>query len=251
MGPKRLLFILENIVLFLVIFGATFSLPYNPDLGWHLRNGELVVQTKSVVQQDLFSHTLPGFGFVNHSWLTDVFLYSVYSRFGLLGIALLSSFILALTLLIPFTVFKVSTFSALFSLAAFWLLIRPDYRGFQAQFMSLFFLGLVFVVWQKSLTKKRRLWFLPFLFLFWSNFHGGAPVGLITLLILIGSRFLLVFRKGGFLKEFIFYSLVFLVCLVVTLLNPSGVKYWENFWLHLTDIVQREYKRRLSNRQGL
>lgn len=246
-GSNKLFLILENIVLFLVIFLITFSLPYNPDLGWHLRNGQVILEQGSVVRQDLFSHTLPGFEFVNHSWLTDVFLFSVYSRFGLVGIGVFSSLVLACTLLIVLVALRASIFSSLFSLVIFWFLIGSEYRGFQAQFISLFFLSLVLVVWKKGMVEKKKLLALPLLFLFWANCHGGAPIGLMALFILIGSRFFWVFggkkkrRKEVFLGDLGFYGLVFLGCCFATLFNPSGVKYWENFFVHLTDAVQREY----------
>lgn len=231
----------EKIVIFLVIFLVTFSLPYNPDLGWHLRNGELIFKTKSVIQKDLFSHTLPGFEFVNHSWLTDVLLFSIYSKFGLLGIAVFSSLLLSLTWLTPFIIFKTSIFLSVLLFSSFCFLTQGDYRGFEAQFISLFFLSLLFAVWQKSLEKKKRLLVLPLIFLLWANFHGGAPVGLIVLLILIGGEFFRAFKKKALSKTFAFYLFVLFLCFLITLLNPSGIRYWQNFYIHLTDKVQKEY----------
>lgn len=238
---KRFFPIFEKFVVFLVIFLATFSLPYNPDLGWHLKNGELTLQTKSILQKDLFSLTLPGFDFVNHSWLTDVLLSSIHSRFGLVGIAVFSSFLLSLTLLIPFIVFKTSIFLSIFLSFVFCLLIREDYRGFHAQFMTLFFLSLVFAIWQKTLEKKKRLLFLPFIFLLWTNFHGGAPIGLFVLFVLVGCKLFCLSKSRIETRTVIFYLFVLCLCLLAVFCNPAGIKYWQNFYIHLTDNVQKEY----------
>lgn len=257
---KRFFPIFEKFVVFLVIFLATFSLPYNPDLGWHLRNGELIIRTKSIIQKDPFSHTLPKFNFVNHSWLTDVLLSLIHSRFGLLGMAVFSSFLLSLTLLIPFIVFKTSIFLSLFLSSVFCLLLREDYRGFQAQFLTLFFLSLLFAVWQKSLKKKKRLLGLPFVFLLWTNFHGGAPIGLFVLFVLVGGKLFCLpeskalktprrcpersqiqnciwAESNGLLQG----GGIPLLSFLATLFNPAGIKYWQNFYIHLTDNVQKEY----------
>lgn len=236
---KRFFPIFEKFVVFLVIFLVTFSLPYNPDLGWHLKNGELILQTKSVLQKDPFSHTLPGFDFVNHSWLTDVLLSSIYSHLGLVGIAVFSSLLLSLTLLILFAVFQASVFSSLSLFSVLWLLIKEDYRGFHAQFMTLFFLSLLFALFCR---KPRVLPVgLPFIFLLWANFHGGAPIGLVVLFVLVGGKLFCLSKSKIETRTVIFYLFVLCLCLLAVFCNPAGIRYWQNFYIHLTDNVQKEY----------
>ena len=48
---------------------------FDPDLGWHLRVGEQIVNTGQIPRYDTFSHTMPGFEWVNHEWIVDAWLW--------------------------------------------------------------------------------------------------------------------------------------------------------------------------------
>src|SRR5215475_1111239 len=54
----------------------------DPDLWWHLRTGELIVQSHDVPHTDPFSFTRQVQPWINHEWLSDVLIYGVYRIAG-------------------------------------------------------------------------------------------------------------------------------------------------------------------------
>src|SRR4051794_25824907 len=59
---------------------------FDPDVWWHLRAGQWVVENKAVTTNDPFS--LPGQqkAWVAYSWLYEVLLYGLVQAFGMVGI---------------------------------------------------------------------------------------------------------------------------------------------------------------------
>ena len=54
----------------------------DPDLWWHLRTGQLILRNHAVFHSDPYSFTRLGQPWVNHEWLSDVFLFAVYRVSG-------------------------------------------------------------------------------------------------------------------------------------------------------------------------
>ena len=48
---------------------GTFML--DPDFGWHLRMGQIILQT-GIPATDPFSYTMQSYPFVDHEWLTNI-----------------------------------------------------------------------------------------------------------------------------------------------------------------------------------
>ena len=72
------------LILFIVLVSCGFFITsgwQDPDFGWHVRTGELILQ-EGVPQQDWYSYTMPDFHWIDHEWLTDVLMYKVYSIYG-------------------------------------------------------------------------------------------------------------------------------------------------------------------------
>src|SRR5690554_6008795 len=80
----------------IVIFSVFFIKIYNttdPDFGWHLRTGEIIIK-EGIPKTDPFSYTMPNFPYVDHAWLTDVFIVVIYSSFGKLGLTIVFSLLM-------------------------------------------------------------------------------------------------------------------------------------------------------------
>ena len=62
-----------------LIYSALFVYliyPYSDfDWGWHYRYGEYFFTHHQILRHDIFSWTMPGYEWVNHSWLYDLVLY--------------------------------------------------------------------------------------------------------------------------------------------------------------------------------
>jgi hypothetical protein len=52
------------------------------DWGWHYRYGEYLFTHGQLLRHDIYSWTMPGYEWVNHSWLYDPFLYILYNQTG-------------------------------------------------------------------------------------------------------------------------------------------------------------------------
>ena len=74
--------------LFFVFNGAT-TLFNDSDTGWHIRNGERIISTRSLPHADPFSFSKPGEPWVAWEWGADVLMGAVYRVSGLGGVALL------------------------------------------------------------------------------------------------------------------------------------------------------------------
>ncbi|MGH9801236.1 MAG: hypothetical protein ACRD82_12795, partial [Blastocatellia bacterium] len=56
------------------------------DTGWHIRTGDLILQTQAVPRHDAFSHTMTGQTWFAWEWLTDVLMAALHGWRGLAGV---------------------------------------------------------------------------------------------------------------------------------------------------------------------
>jgi hypothetical protein len=221
----RLALIVGLISLFALLINVQINLT-TADLGRHLKNGEIFLQTHSVWQTNLYSYTYAGYPFVNHHWGSGVIFYLIYRAFGFSG---LSVFFLLLSVATFLIFFHLAWQNSRFSLA--WLLalfvlpilvsrteIRPE--AFSYLFSGIFWWILVNVK-QKRLS-SRFLYLLPFLMLLWVNLHIYFFLGF----FLIGLFFLeSLLSKSNKDKKFSFGLVkAGILSLLLSCLNPAGFK---------------------------
>lgn len=156
----------------------------DPDYWWHVRTGELIVETGRIPRTDPFSFTASGRPWITHEWLTQVLFYAVQSTVGYVGNVAL------------FGLFGGGAFIATYAacrewgageLAATLLALGALYLGSMSlnvrpQIFTTLLLALTALV----LTRHRHgkpgpLWALPPLFALWVNLHGGYVIGLALL----------------------------------------------------------------------
>ena len=65
---------LYPIIVLLLIFIIAARVPLDSDMWWHLRAGEETLQSGQVYRIDTFSSTRAGESWVNHSWLSQVYM---------------------------------------------------------------------------------------------------------------------------------------------------------------------------------
>src|ERR1035441_1148251 len=90
-------------VFFLALLLAAFAHPQglrallsDGDTGWHIRTGELVLETGHAPVADPFSFSRPGQPWFAWEWLSDVVLAETWRWRGLAGVAALAGAVLAL-----------------------------------------------------------------------------------------------------------------------------------------------------------
>src|SRR5262249_41012078 len=57
------------------------------DTGWHIRAGEIILDTHIIPQRDPFSHTMAGRQWFAWEWLTDLAMALLHRHWGLAGVA--------------------------------------------------------------------------------------------------------------------------------------------------------------------
>lgn len=198
------------------------------DLGRHIKNGEIIVNTFSIPKTNLFTYTNTNFPFINHHWGTGVIFYLINNAVGLTVLHIFMIFISLLTFFLFFDIaWKYSNFylASLISILILPLLAsRPDLRP---EMFSNFFSGIFFwILFNYKMGKigPKYLFLLPFIQFLWVNLHIYFFLGLMILTAFNIEAFIQHIKKRPFLsyvKNFFFITLC--TSFITTLLNPSGI----------------------------
>lgn len=221
-------------ILFLILLVYTFLIvhPFRitiGDLGRHLKNGEIIVNSFSVPRTNLFTYTNHDFPFINHHWGFGVVSYLTNKIIGLNGLQIIFILLSLITFLIFFEIaWKYGNFylASLLSILILPLLAsRPDIRP---EIFSNLFSGIflwVLINYQQKKISAKYLLLLPIIQLLWVNLHIYFFLGL----VLIAT-----FAFEGFTKFFInrlkttnYLRNLFLILLalsLVSLINPAGIE---------------------------
>lgn len=215
-----------SFIFYLLAFGLLFyqSLQIlDPDFGWRLTTGRLILE-KGIPKTDPFSYTMPSFPFVDHAWLTDVFIALTYPLIGKIGLTFLFTFFAFLTFFLISGGSPLMTFISSSFVLGFMASARPQFVGWLifALFMSR--------SWDHKFWEKYKK-FTPLVFILWANLHGSFPVGLTVLLI----RATFSFLEKRKLSDFY----VFTGCLLATFVNPYGIGVWREILTTILDVSLR------------
>lgn len=241
----------SQLALWIIAGIVAFKVPGDPDMGWHLANGQYTLENLAVQRGDIYSWTMPGYPWISHEWAIEVIMALVNSTAGLLGLSLM---------FMAITVF------------AFWLSARADGQandnallltivgglicypilGARPQMLTL--LGIAIVLnllfaWRRNPNPRLLLWF-PVLFFVWANLHAGFAGGFVAIAIFGIAEFLKwVFVTKSKQKEqkvLSFNQLLQLagygvLGLIATLINPYSWRLFDELWTTLTkpDILAR------------
>jgi hypothetical protein len=172
----------------------------DPDLWWHLRTGQLILGNHAVFHADPYSFTRLGQPWVNHEWLSDVFIFTLYRVFGWGGLIVTFSAITAAAFLLVFL--RCPGRPAIAAVATTWAGVASiPLWGVRPQTLSLLLISgflLILDSPQKdgsrnkdaaddgSAERPNLLWWIPPLMLLWVNLHAGfaAGIGLVGLFLL-------------------------------------------------------------------
>jgi hypothetical protein len=173
----------------------------DPDLWWHLRAGELLLQHHSVIRTDPFSRDLVGTSWLGYSWLFEGLMYKVFTRFGLMGIVGYSTtMVLAITIALnsmlrrlqpDFTLSALLTYAACFSMSH---LFTPRPWMFSIFF---FVVALNILLHVRRTGRLRSLAWLPLVFALWANLHIEFIYGLFAVGLLFLESLIARVRKSS------------------------------------------------------
>jgi hypothetical protein len=210
-----------------LFFAGGHSLYSDSDTGWHIRAGESMIVMRQIPTTDPYSFTRAGRPWLAWEWLSDLAFGAAHRAAGLRGVELLSA--LAIALAVAGSVALALQLGANFFAAAdgaallmvvtsvHWL-ARPHIFGW------LFALAFLAVA-ELHRPGKRMLWILPVLSVLWANMHGS---------FLLGPAILLIYAVGR-TARFRDYSLVALLSLVASFVNPYGWQLHEHIFRYLRD----------------
>ena len=161
-------------VMLLVVFASGCYQMVNGDIWWHLKAGELILETGTVPRRNLFAYTNPESVWIDLHWLFQVIVARIYQEFGTRGLvawkAMVGCFAFS-------TVFLTSYKRLPGALAAFcWLPFVWIYAGrfhVRPEMLSHLYLGAT--LWMIHLHhhgKTRWIWMLVPIQLAWVNSQG-------------------------------------------------------------------------------
>lgn len=170
-----------TVILFALLFAMASRVSVDPDMWWHLRLGEYILETGQPVYADPFSHSHAGIVHRNHSWLAQVLMFGLWRLADHLGLTLFVSTLATCGMVLLFRAGRGSIYAQGIVLvfgaacaAAFWS-PRPQ------MFSFVFSAFLAYLLFDLKHNGRDRLWLLPPAFLIWGNCHGGYVIGFILL----------------------------------------------------------------------
>jgi len=159
----------------------------DPDIWWHMRNAQSLVQQHHFPRQDMYSFTAAGQPWINTEWLSEIPFYFAYRAFGLSGLKALTFVLPSLIiLLLLYLCFQESrNFKASIAVCAFSSFLAKVSYGPRTILFGYIFLVLLLIVLQRfRLRGSAPLWLVPLLFCVWANAHGSWAIGLILFFLI-------------------------------------------------------------------
>ena len=200
------------------------AFPYSDfDWGWHYRYGEYFFTHGRVLRHDIYSWTMPGYEWVNHSWLFDPLVYVLFSRFSFIGMSIAGALATVLTFHLCTRRAHLAYWQAAI-LAVFYGALTKDIimQGLRTQVVGLLLLALlVDLLARQREGQNLPHWVLPGLFCIWANFHGSFLLGLVVFGVYVGWDLVLAQARGSALpRRWFMFAGSFIASIAATLINP-------------------------------
>ena len=210
------------IVLFSMVFvlAVRQSVSIDPDLWWHLKAGQQIIDTRSIPRTDDYSFTKQGSEWVAHEWLSEVIIEGLYRVIGLVGLVAIFSLIIVIALWLTYRRCDGKPYAAGIAILLAAAASSPLF-GIRPQMLTLLLASIYIVILERFDAKdgSRRLWWLVPLMLLWVNLHAGFALGL----ALIGLYIVRAVLDGEWahLRPLL---IILFVCTAVVPINPNGFR---------------------------
>lgn len=209
------------------------------DLGHFLKSGQVMIENRAILNQDVFTHTFAGLQYINSGWLSQVLMAFCEKTGGLKLLILLKTALLLLTMAIIYHLifkltkhYKIALLFIVFAVAlgfTNWC-IRP-----QIFIMPIFAFFYSYLYRTKTITNPSILLFC-LLMILWVNLHNSFPLGIMLVGIFLlgeaGEKYRSKTNTGKPTTDSRFKKLLFLLIalILVTLVNPYTIDIWKDVW---------------------
>ncbi len=220
-----------------IIFFTTFKISGDDDVFWHLATGKYVMETGHVPSTDIFGYATQGQEWMPFEWGWDVVTYNIYKTFGYNGISVFRTIIFLLIFFLYYLIlrkFKVSTTLSMFMfiLICFGIIDRLTPRPHIISLLFFVLLLYLIISFRYFNRKNIYLYFIPLIFLLWSNMHMGVLAGMLLFGIYIVSEVITYLKLNSYStkeilpldkKQLTLLLIIFGASLLVMLINPNGL----------------------------
>jgi len=217
----------------LMIFMANVELK-DLDLWLHLATGRVILLNQFVPAADIFSCTILGKPWINHEWLFQVIVATIFQWTGPEGLIDLRIFIISITFLLLVLLGynkerPLIPLFALFLMAMVYQMrftLRPD-------LFSLLFLVIYIRTLSMYLSHRQTLWFIFVLQVLWTNIHGFFVLGPLIIFLAFISEWLkrhtrLPYEWNQVARltdgEYKLIQKIFIISVLACVINPFGIK---------------------------
>ena len=214
-------------VLLLGLFGMTARPATDPDLWWHLRTGQWIMETGHIPHSDPFSFTRAGQPWVSHEWLSEVGFYEVRKHSGAGGLIVFSAIVTTAGFMLLYLRCPGKPHWAAAAVALGALASAPSW-GVRPQMFTFALTSVLLWLLDRGEQRPWLLVSIPPIFLLWLNLHAGFALGP-ALMLAYGLGLLVEVAIGDtpwqearpVLARIV---LLVLACMALVPLNPSGVQ---------------------------
>ncbi|MFO0848701.1 MAG: hypothetical protein U0871_09125 [Gemmataceae bacterium] len=172
-------------LLLLLLAGGRSSFFRDPGTFWHVRTGELILDTGRFLDHDPYTFTFGGRPWTPYEWLAEVVMAGVHRAAGIDGLLLLSATVLSGTFTVLFVRLCRSGLHWALVGCLTGLAVAASSAHFHARphVLTIALLALTVLTLTDIDAGRRsvaRLWWLVPAFVVWTNWHGGVLGGLGT-----------------------------------------------------------------------
>lgn len=150
------------------------------DFWLHLKNGEIIWETKKIPTKDTFSFGETKRNVLNQQWLTEVIFYLLHKNLGEYSLLIFKSLLGTATAFILYKTMMSQTnniLSSSFFIIFFTTLVMRFYN-LRPRMFTIFFFALTLYIYHIFKNKNEKvIYIIPVLFIIWIMFHGGYVVG--------------------------------------------------------------------------
>ena len=260
---------------FVYLFGLTLKFPLNdPDLWWHLKSGEYMMEQSALITEDPFSYTSAKplnkhqrVG-LKAQWLGQIIFATPQKLWGLAGVAMFRNVLIVMPMLLLYIWLrrrKMHYMAALgvISLPALLLALQLFYSFERPQGIS-FSLALVLLILLERLRRHCSspqdkafdisMVLLPLLMAIWSNIHAGFIVGSVIIGMYLGAELVTEayhrIRRRPFVRTRPTFYIICLASMGAAFLNPNGASLFQSYLLGLLKKFSRDITHTITGGAG-